>query len=255
MIGIIGAIPEEVNAIIAEMQVSETRIIGDRKYYIGHLENVACVLVFSRIGKVAAAITTTTLIQEFKISKLIFTGVAGGIRKDIKVGDVVLATHLAQHDFDVFPLYPKNEIPLINKKYFTTDTELNQTATNEISSFLEAKNIHNYISENDLNEFKIQIPNLHQGLIVSGDQFIYQKEQVSKILNDFPETLCAEMEGAAVAQVCYEYQIPFTVIRTISDNANETATIDFKRFIEKISNTYGLWIIKHILKNIKTLPN
>jgi len=251
MIGIIGAIPEEVNAIIAEMQIWETRIIGKRKYYIGQLENVACVVVFSRIGKVAATITTTTLIQEFKISKLIFTGVAGGINKDIKVGDVVLGTHLAQHDFDAFPLYPKNEIPLINKRIFKTDSVLNQIASTEIASFLDTKNIHDYISEKYLNEFGIESPSLHQGLIVSGDQFIYQEEQVSKILNNFSEALCAEMEGAAVAQVCYEYQIPFTIIRTISDKANENATIDFNRFIEKISNKYGLWIVKHLLQNIK----
>ncbi|RRJ92712.1 5'-methylthioadenosine/adenosylhomocysteine nucleosidase [Paenimyroides tangerinum] len=251
MIGIIGAIPEEINAIIEEMQISETRIIGKRKYYIGKLENKDCVVVFSRIGKVAATITTTTLIQEFKIAKLIFTGVAGGINPNVKVGDIVLATSLSQHDFDAFPLYPKNEIPLINKKYFKTDSGLNQITSTEITSFLENKTIHSYISENDLNEFGIQTPVLHQGLIVSGDQFIYQPEQVSKILTDFPEALCAEMEGAAVAQVCHEYHIPFTVIRTISDNANESATLDFNKFIEQISNRYGLWIVKHILQNIQ----
>ena len=251
MIGIIGAIPEEINAIIEEMQISETRIIGKRKYYIGKLENKDCVVVFSRIGKVAATITTTTLIQEFKITKLIFTGVAGGINPKVKVGDIVLATSLSQHDFDAFPLYPKNEIPLINKKYFKTDSGLNQIASTEITSFLENKTIHSYISEKDLNEFGIQTPVLHQGLIVSGDQFIYQPEQVSKILTDFPEALCAEMEGAAVAQVCNEYNIPFTVIRTISDNANESATLDFNKFIERISNRYGLWIVKHILQNIQ----
>lgn len=251
MIGIIGAIPEEINAIIEEMQISETRIIGKRKYYIGKLENKDCVVVFSRIGKVAATITTTTLIQEFKISKLIFTGVAGGINPNVKVGDIVLATSLSQHDFDAFPLYPKNEIPLINKKKFKTDSSLNQIASSEITSFLENKTIHNYISQKDLIEFGIQTPNLHQGLIVSGDQFIYQTEQVSKILTDFQEALCSEMEGAAVAQVCFEYNIPFTVIRTISDNANESAILDFNKFIKRISNKYGLWIVKHIVQNIE----
>ncbi len=251
MIGIIGAIPEEINAIIEEMQISETQIIGKRKYYIGKIENEDCVVVFSRIGKVAATITTTTLIQEFKITKLIFTGVAGGINPNVKVGDIVLATSLSQHDFDAFPLYPKNEIPLINNTFFKTDSGLNQITSTEITSFLENKTIHSYISENDLNEFGIQTPVLHQGLIVSGDQFIYQPEQVSKILTDFPEALCAEMEGAAVAQVCHEYHIPFTVIRTISDNANESATLDFNKFIEQISNRYGLWIVKHILQNIQ----
>lgn len=255
MIGIIGAIPEEINAIIEEMQISETRIIGKRKYYIGKLEKVPCVVVFSRIGKVAATITTTTLIQEFKIQKLLFTGVAGGINSKVKVGDIVLATTLSQHDFDAFPLYPKNEIPLINKKIFKTDSDLNKIASNEISSFLEDKSIHQYISEIDLMEFGIQVPILHQGLIVSGDQFIYQTEQVSKILTDFPEALCAEMEGAAVAQVCHEYHIPFTVIRTISDNANESATLDFNKFIEKVSNKYSLWIVKHLIQKNQTQSN
>lgn len=251
MIGIIGAIPEEVNAIIDAMEITETKIFGKRKYYIGLLENQKCVVVFSRIGKVAAAITTTTLIHEFKISKLIFTGVAGGVAKNINVGDVVLATNLAQHDFDAYPLYPKNEIPLLNIKTFKTDLILNEIARKEISAFLNSSQLHNYISEKELAEFGIKNPILHEGLIVSGDQFIYSDDQVKKLKNSFPESLCAEMEGAAVAQVCLEYNIPFIIIRTISDNANEHAVIDFNAFIAKISNKYGLYIVKNILKQIK----
>ena len=250
MIGIIGAIPEEVNAIIAEMHISETKNIGNRIYTIGKLENKNVVVVFSRIGKVAATITTTTLIQEFKITQLIFTGVAGGLAKNVKVGDIVLSSHLAQHDFNAFPLFPKNEIPLTNQRLFKTNLELTEIAETEISNFLENKNIHQYITADTLADFNISQPQLHKGLIVSGDQFVHEKEQVDKILIDFPEALCVEMEGAAVAQVCFEYKIPFSVIRTISDNANETATLDFNKFINKISNIYGLFIVKHILKNI-----
>lgn len=251
MIGIIGAIPEEVNAIIASMQVLKTKILGKRKYYIGTLENQDCVVVFSRIGKVAAAITTTTLIHEFHVDKIFFTGGAGGIGKKVKVGDIVLATQLAQHDFDAFPLYPKNEIPLLNKNFFKPDSVLNDIAQVEINSFLNSEALLDYVPTDILNDFAIVSPKLHLGLIASGDQFIHKKEQVLQLIENFPETLCVEMEGAAVAQVCHEYQIPFVVIRTISDHANDTAHHDFNLFIEHISSKYGLWIIKHILQNIK----
>lgn len=251
MIGIIGAIPEEVNAIINEMQISESRKIGNRIYTIGKLEEQEIVVVFSRIGKVAAAITTTTLIHEFKIKQLIFTGVAGGLANEVTIGDIVLATNLGQHDFNAFPLYPKNEIPLTNKKLFKTNTELTEIAKNEIEIFIERNNIKRFVSKETLLEFKISNPKIHLGLIVSGDQFIHEKTQVEKILSDFPNALCVEMEGTAVAQVCYEYKIPFTVIRTISDHANETASLDFNKFINQVSNVYGLFIVKHILQKIK----
>lgn len=250
MIGIIGAIPEEVNAIINEMEIFESKKIGNRVYTTGKLENHEVVVVFSRIGKVAAAITTTTLIHEFKITQLIFTGVAGGLADKVKIGDVVIATNLAQHDFDSFPLYPKNEIPLTNKKFFRTNSELTEIAKNEIKIFLDIKNIEHYVSKETLDEFSISNPKIHLGLIASGDQFIHEKTQANKIFTDFPEVLCVEMEGAAVAQVCYEYKIPYTVIRTISDHANEKATLDFNKFINQISNIYGLFIVKHILQKI-----
>lgn len=251
MIGIIGAIPEEVNAIINEMQISESRKIGNRIYTIGKLEEQEIVAVFSRIGKVAAAISTTTLIHEFKITQLIFTGVAGGLAEQVKIGDLVIATNLVQHDFNAFPLYPKNEIPLTNKKLFKTNTELTEIAKKEIEIFIDQQNMENYVSKETLAEFSISKPKIHLGLIASGDQFVYKKEQANKILTDFPEVLCVEMEGAAVAQVCYEYKIPFTVIRTISDHANETASLDFNKFINQVSNVYGLFIVKHILQKIK----
>lgn len=254
MIGIIGAIPEEIDAIIAAMDIQQTRTLGNRKYTVGILEEKEVVVVFSRIGKVAAAITTTTLIHEFKITQLLFTGVAGGLAPTIQVGDLVVATHLAQHDFDAYPLFPKNEVALTQTKLFKTTSKLTTLSTEEIHKFIEQQTLNQYITQDTLAAFHINKPHIHTGLIVSGDQFVHKKEQSQKILHDFPDALCVEMEGAAVAQVCFEYKIPFTVIRTISDHANESASIDFNAFIHKVAKVYGLCVIKSIVAKIET-PN
>lgn len=248
IIGIMGAIPEEINGVVSLLTDKQEHRIGKRTYYTGVLNNQNVVVVYSRIGKVAAATTVSTLILEFKITELIFTGVAGGIDSSLKIGDIVLGQSLIQHDMNAQPLFPAYEIPLLGKAYFDADTDKLELAKTAILELLEQQHLHQVISDKDLNKFNIHQPQLHVGLIGSGDLFFSTNTQKEKLQANIKNVLCVEMEGAAVAQVCYEFGIPFIIIRTISDQADDHSTIDFQSFIEKISNVYSIEIIKNIIK-------
>ncbi len=243
-----GAIPQEINGVVNLLTNKQEHKIGRRSYFTGELNNQKVVVVYSRVGKVAASATVTTLILEFKVSELIFTGVAGGIHADVKIGDIVLGQSLIQHDMNAQPLFPAYEIPMLGKAYFEADSSQLEVATTAILEILEEQHLHNVISEKDLDKFNIHQPQLHVGLIGSGDLFFSTNSQKEKLQQNLPEILCVEMEGAAVAQVCYEFDIPFIIIRTISDDADDHSTLDFNSFIEKISNVYSIEIIKNIIK-------
>lgn len=246
IIGIMGAIPEEISGVVALLSNSVVISIGKRTYFSGQINGIETVVVFSRWGKVAAATTATTLIHEFKITELLFTGVAGAISSELKIGDIVLGKRLIQHDMDARPLMKQYEIPLLSKTYFETDSTHLDIASKAIHTVFENKSLHSVIDERDLVEFNISQPKLVIGDIASGDQFFSTNEQKQNLNSQLPNVLCVEMEGAAVAQVCYEYEIPFSIIRTISDVADETAHIDFPSFIKKISSKYAAEIIKNI---------
>ncbi len=247
IIGIMSAIPEEITGVVNLLQDKEEVRLGKRIYYKGYINDKAVVVVYSRIGKVAASATISALILNFKITELIFTGVAGGIANQLKIGDIVVGTELVQHDMDAFPLFPTYEIPLLSKTFFKADTNLITAAENTIQTIFDNEYLHRVISEEDLNQFNIRQPKLHLGLIASGDQFFRDNAQKEQLVAGLPNTLCVEMEGAAVAQVCYEYSIPFVVIRTISDEADHHSTVDFTKFTQQISNIYSIEIIKHLI--------
>ncbi len=241
-----GAMPEEIDGVVALLSNCVAILMGKRTYFSGQINGIETVVVFSRWGKVAAATTATTLIHEFKITELLFTGVAGAISSELKIGDIVLGKRLIQHDMDARPLMKQYEIPLLSKTYFETDSTHLDIASKAINTVFENKSLHSVIGEQDLIEFNISQPKLVIGDIASGDQFFSTNEQKQNLNSQLPNVLCVEMEGAAVAQVCYEYEIPFSIIRTISDVADETAHIDFPSFIKKISSKYAAEIIKNI---------
>lgn len=245
MTGIISAMQEEIQLLISTLENCTITTKGQRKYYQGTLFNKPVVLVFSRWGKVAAAITTTQLINDFNVTEIVFSGVAGGINHKLAVGDVVIGKRLYQHDVDARPFFEKFEIPILAKKYF--ETSENPKLNNAVLQF--KNNYNNYINKNDALEFDITTPTIFNGDIASGDQFISDTQKVTKLKETLPNLLCVEMEGASVAQVCYEYDIPFSIIRIISDNANESATVDFVKFSNTIACNYALGIFGNYLKN------
>jgi len=241
MIGIISAMQEEIQALLNELKNTTISEKGMRKYYQGTLFNKEVVLVFSRWGKVASAVTTTQLINDFNVTEVIFTGVAGGIIDELNIGDVVIGKNLYQHDLNASPFYEKLEIPILKKKFLVTaDASKLQNATN---TFLNTYN--NYIQKSDAQLFNITKPKVIFGDIASGDQFISSLKKIKKLNKLIPSATCVEMEGASVAQVCFEYNMPFSIIRIISDKANDNANIDFSKFANSIASNYALGILKN----------
>jgi adenosylhomocysteine nucleosidase len=211
------------------------------------LFNKDVVLVFSRWGKVASATTATQLINDYGVDEIYFTGVAGSLQPTLEIGDVVIGQQVLQYDVDARPLFEQFEIPLLGKKYFETARKSRDILFKSVDSFL--KNYDNFIDEKLAQEFNIINPKVVVGTIASGDQFISDNTSVNHLLKTLPNVCCVEMEGAAVAQVCYEYEVPFSIIRIISDKANDKASIDFKAFIEKIASHYTLHIFNKFFNN------
>lgn len=241
MIGIISAMREEINALLDQLQDVSKINKGKRTYYSGILFGKKVVLVFSRWGKVAAAATTTQLINDYEIDEIIFTGVAGSISPDLNIGDIVIGRNLFQHDMDASPLFKKFEIPIIKKTFI--ETNINSHLID--STYLFLKNYNHYIDNSLANSFKISTPKVVHGDIASGDQFISTIGKVKQLNEEIPTAICVEMEGAAVAQICYEYDLPFSIIRIISDKADDNSSMDFPLFASKVASKYPLGILKN----------
>lgn len=242
-LGIISALQEEQEGIVEAMQGTQKTVHGMRDYWTGKLDDIDVVCVLSRIGKVAAATTATSLVERFGVTHILFTGVAGSGDSSVKVGDIVIAESLVQHDMNASPLFPRFEVPLTGQSHFFADVRLNGRLAQAAHDFLEL-DLVNAIEIEERKEFGLQAPRLHRGLVASGDQFVHQKGQLAAIRDALPGLLAVEMEGAAVAQACFELGVPFAVIRTISDNANEDAATDFMRFVKSVAARYSYYIVR-----------
>lgn len=240
-IGIMGAMPEEIDGLWQNLRHHRTETHAARTFHLGEWLGHELVMVFSRWGKVAASSTTTTLIHRFGVSHIVFTGVAGALQAELEQGDVVLGQRLIQHDMDARPMMPEFEIPLIGQTYLNSDPHLLQHAENAFHQI-----------QHQLQPLHPQkkIPTLRIGDIGSGDRFIGSHEAKMNLLQKLPQLLCIEMEGAAVAQVCVEHQIPFLVMRTISDAANDSAANDFPAFVSKVAGPYATHWISAFLRQL-----
>jgi len=249
MIGIMGAITEEIGLIVGEMgpdTVVATR--GMRSYHAGTLWRVPVVVVYSRIGKVAAAATATHLIVDYHVDKIIFTGVAGGVDPTLNVGDIVVAGDLYQHDMDARPLFERHEVPLLGRSRFPSSKELSRKCLEASRLFLEV-DLPEIVSAETLASFGITGPKAVCAGIASGDKFFADPSESGELAGRLPVS-CVEMEGAAVAQVCHEYGIDCAVVRTISDSAGSNAHVDFAEFVKRIAAIYSYGIVKRVLSNI-----
>jgi len=245
--GILAPMPEEIELILENMQVESIYESGKRVFYKGKLEGKDCVAALSRIGKVASSVTAAVMIEQFKINQLIVTGVAGAIAPQLKLGDIVVATESMQHDLDARPLWPQFEAPLLDKGFFPCDASMIDCAVCSCEDFLK-EDFLDLIHSNDIKEFELYKPKVYSGQICCGDQFIRSEAQLHKIRTDLPDVMCVEMEAGAVGQVCYEYGVPYIVIRTISDSANDHAHVDFSKFIRNVAKNYTLGIMKRLLR-------
>ncbi len=246
MIAIMSAMKEEIQTLLHHLKNPKNYTKGKRRYHIGTLFNKEVVLVFSRWGKVASATTATQLINDFKLDEVIFTGVAGSINSDLCIGDIVIGKNLFQYDIDASPLYKRFEVPLLNKVFFETESSKRIKLLDSGQQFIN--DYHTVITKSEATKFKIENPKVIIGDIASGDQFINTKSQISFLHSNLQSVVCVEMEGASVAQVCYEYQVPFSIIRIISDNANDNAHIDFELFADQIASKYALKVLEYYLR-------
>ncbi len=245
-IGILGAMAQEIDEVKALLTNKTVVKIANREFVVGKINGIACVVAFSKWGKVAATITATLLIQEFGVTDLFFIGTAGALADGLKVGDIVISKRLVQHDLDARPMISRFELPLLNRVYVDSDPELTELAGKAVTNLLN-KGVENMVGEEAVKEFNLA-PSLYFGDIASGDQFVNSDEKRNEILGLLPDVLCVEMEGAAVAQVCLEFNVPFTVIRTISDTADHNARVDFGKFIVEVANAYSRAIIGEIVR-------
>jgi adenosylhomocysteine nucleosidase len=243
-IGIIGAMQQEIAVLLNELQQTQCIEKGGRKFYEGILYEKEVVLVFSRWGKVAAATTATQLILDFKVDLIIFTGVAGALSRDIHVGDVVVGSRLYQHDMDARPLMPRFEIPLLRRSFFESDAVYSQKATQAINDVFK----NDLEFRQKLTDFGITSPIVMVGDVASGDKFVSSAKDKKEILTSLPSVACVEMEGASVAQVCYDFSLPVLVIRTISDEADEKAEGNFMSFLTTIAPEYPHHIFKKLFR-------
>jgi adenosylhomocysteine nucleosidase len=171
--------------------------------------------------------------------------VAGGLAGGVNVGDMVVASEFIQHDMDASPLFAPLEIPLYGRAVFPTDAGLTESLRAAAQGLLN--NLSQWVDRDTLNALHVQSPKVHSGLVLSGDRFVSTSAESQALQKRLPLALAVEMEGAAVAQVCHDYGVPFAAVRTISDRADDHATIDFSRFIQEVASRYtsaliGAWM-------------
>ena len=219
-IAIVGAMRQELHALMPLLNGHRSERIAGREFHLGTIHGRPVVLALSGIGKVAAATTAVLLIQAFDARCLVFTGVAGGLAAGVEGGDVVVARQLLHHDMDASPLFPRFEVPLAGRSRFDADASI----ADGLAAAAAAVASHRPGAR------------LHQGLIVSGDRFVASRAESDALRALLPDALAVEMEGAAIAQVCTDFGRPFGVVRTISDRADDTAHVDFSRFIDEIAS-------------------
>ena len=217
MVGLISAEKQELDEILKLMHNKNEEIFGAFKFIKGKINNKECVAALSGVGKVSSAICTQTLILKYSPNFILNVGVAGGIGEKVNILDVVVAHDVVQHDFDHSPLHnrKKGEIPALNLVQIPCSS---------------------WIVKNILNSTKNTIKNIkiHCGTIVTGDKFINSPTKLMQLNKEFNGIAC-DMESGAIGQTCYLNKIEFGIIRTISDNANSTAHVDFENFIVKAS--------------------
>nr|WP_315526144.1 5'-methylthioadenosine/adenosylhomocysteine nucleosidase [uncultured Achromobacter sp.] len=244
-LAILGALHEEIADLLAAMEPGATiHRIAMRDFHVGTLWGTPCVIALSRIGKVAAAATASIVIREFQVSKVIFTGLAGGLHAEVDVGDVVVATTLMQHDMDARPLFGQHEIPLLGRVQFESDAALSRLLHDSAQEF-----VRRYGAAGHTAGATFAQPKVHAGLIATGDIFVSRNDEAQALRKRLPDALCVEMEGAAMAQVCFEFGIPFAVMRVISDRADHAAKTDFTAFLEKVARVYTAGILAPLLKS------
>ena len=250
---ILSALPEEQSSLIQHLSNPQRMVHAGRAFWSGGLQGRPVVLALSGIGKVAAATTATALIERFGAARIVFTGVAGGVGDGVNVGDVVVAQDYIQHDMDASPLFPCWEVPGYGRSRLACDGALSALILEAANACISSAGGQFGLKSKGLDApDEAAAPRVHHGLIASGDRFVSGAEEVHRLRSTLREAghdiLAVEMEGAAVAQVCHDYGLPFAAVRTISDRADDTAHMDFALFVQTVASRYAEHMVLGLLR-------
>jgi len=227
-LAIMGAMEEEIEPLLAHFEDVKVTEFAKNKYYELNYNGLDIVVAYSKIGKVFASLTATTMIEKFGCDTLLFSGVAGGINPTLKIGDLIIANKLCQHDLDITAFgHPHGFVPE-GAVYVETSKELRQVAFDTA------------------NENGIQVL---EGTIATGDQFVHSTERKEFIESTFKAD-ALEMEGASVAVICDALNVPFFILRAISDTADMDAGFDFDEFLKSSAKNSAEYLIK-IVDNLQ----
>jgi adenosylhomocysteine nucleosidase len=170
--------------------------------------------------------------------------VAGGLGADVRVGDVVVARTLLQHDMDASPLFPRHQIPDLRLDELPADTRLSQALCQAARTVVQRPPAA-------VASFGLGAPRVHEGLVISGDRFVSTSAESAALRERLPQALAVEMEGAAMAQVCTAYGVPCAVLRTVSDRADDQAHVDFPRFLAEVASPMSREIVSVALQGLQ----
>lgn len=225
-IAIMGAMKEEITPLLKYFDKYKTVNYADNLFYEAQINNISLVIAYSKIGKVFSSLTAASMIQKFGCTHLLFSGVAGGINPKLGIGDLIVANKLCQHDVDITAFgHPFGFIP-------------------ESSIYIETDNILKNLIVSVCKDLQIKVL---EGIIATGDQFVANNTKKEFIANTFNAD-ALEMEGSSVAVVCKALQVPFVVLRSISDSANGEANVDFDTFLNTAAENSAKIIINTIKK-------
>ncbi|QKF67735.1 multifunctional 5'-methylthioadenosine / S-adenosylhomocysteine nucleosidase / 6-amino-6-deoxyfutalosine hydrolase [Arcobacter venerupis] len=227
-LAIMGAMEEEIEPLLSYFENVNTVEFANNKYYEVNYDGLEIVIAYSKIGKVFASLTAATMIEKFGCDTLLFSGVAGGINPELKIGDLIIADKLCQHDLDITAFgHPNGYVP--GGKVFIQTSEELRTIAKKVAL------------ENNLKVI--------EGTIATGDQFVHSTERKEFIQKTF-DADALEMEGASVAVVCDALNIPYFILRAISDTADMDAGFDFDEFLKSSAKNSADYLIK-IVKELK----
>ena len=229
-IAIIGAMEEEVELLRRKMKVLSTEVIAHCEYTLGTLFDKEIILLKSGIGKVNAAMSTAILLEKYKPAAVINTGSAGGYNPELHIGDLIISSEVRHHDVDVTAFgYEYGQVPQLPAA-FKADEKLGEIAVQAAKSIEGIQAV--------------------KGLIATGDTFMSSPERVEFVRGKFPELQAVEMEGAAIAQVAHQFEVPFVVIRSLSDIAGQQSEVSFDQFIEKAA-VHSANLVMEMIKSLK----
>lgn len=235
--GIIAAMESEFRDLADSLKDSFRERIAGRELLLGTLDHQHVALVLCGCGKVNAAHAATLLAATPGISRVLVTGVSGGLAHGLKVGDVVIGDRFIQHDMDARPLFPQHQIPFEGFSEIAADSSLRQLLSEAAREMLSTA------PPPGLKEARV-----FEGLVVSGDQFLSSQEERNRVLDPLPHAYCVDMESAAIAQVCRAADIPLGVMRVISDSADGSAHVDFAKFVEQSASKACAETVRYALR-------